>query len=153
MLHHNKVSFDYHICQHKNNSKDALNRHIKKEHKGLRRYECHECDGLCTGKQVVRRHVESVHTGLKFDCDMCELMIELNSGWRCMQCGKGSKNKTLLKMHFKSEHMGITHTCEMFGHHLTDGACKVKSLAIIDSISLDHLMTLNATIVLIYSEL
>ena len=116
LLHHNKVSFDYHICQHKNNSKDALNCHIKKEHKGLRRYECHECDGLCTGKQGVRRHVESVHTGLKFDCDMCELMIELNSGWRCMQCGKGSKNKTLLKMHFKSEHMGITHTCEMCGH-------------------------------------
>ena len=97
---HNKASFDYHIRQHKNNSKDALNCHIKKEHKGLRRYECHECDGLCTGKQGVRRHVESVHTGLKFDCDMCELMIELNSGWRCMQCGKGSKNKTLLKMHF-----------------------------------------------------
>ena len=107
--------FNYHICQHKNNSKDALNCHIKKEHIGLR-YHCNECDGLCTGKQGVRRHVESVHKGLKFDCDMCELMIELNSGWRCMQCGKGSKNKTLLKMHFKSEHMGITHTCEMCGH-------------------------------------
>ena len=64
----------------------------------------------------MRRHVESVHTGRKFDCDICELMIELNSDWRCMQCGKGSKNKTLLKMHFKSEHMGITHTCEMCGH-------------------------------------
>ena len=38
-------------------------------------------------------------------------------------------------------------------NHLTDGACKVKSLAIIDSISVDHLMILNATIVLIYSEL
>ena len=136
MLHHNKASFDYHIRQQKNNSKDALNRHIKKEHKGLRRYECHECDGLCTGKQGVRRHVESVHTGLKFDCDMCELMIELNSGWRCMRCGKGSKNKTLLKMHFKSEHIGITHTCEMCGHtyktkgsfrnHLNDGACKAN---------------------------
>ena len=76
-----------------------------------------------------------------------------------MQCGKGSKNNALLKMHFKSEHMGITHTCEMCGHtykfqiHFTDGACKVKSLAIIDSISVDNLMTLNATIVLIYSEL
>ena len=157
LLHHKKVSFDCHIFQHKNNSKDALNCHIKKEHKGLRRYECHECDGLCTGKQGVRRHVESVHTGLKFDCDMCEFMIELNSGWRCMQCGKGSKNKTLLKMHFKSEHMGIAHTCEdtntTFQIRFTDGACKVKSLAIIDSISVDHLMTLNATIVLIYSEL
>ena len=60
LLHHHKVSFGYKICQHKNNSKDALNCHIKKEHKILR-YECHECDGLCTGKQGVRRHVASVH--------------------------------------------------------------------------------------------
>ena len=35
LLHFNKVSFDCYICQLKNNSKDALNRHIKKEHKGL----------------------------------------------------------------------------------------------------------------------
>ena len=60
LLHLIKVSFDCHICQIKNYSKDTLNHHIKKEHKGLK-YECHECDGLCTGKQVVRRHVESVH--------------------------------------------------------------------------------------------
>ena len=115
MLHHTKVSFDYHICQHKNDSKDALNCHIKKKHKGLR-YECHECDMLCTGKEGVRRHVESVHKGLKFDCDMCELMIDLDSGWRCMQFVKGSKNKALLKMHIKSEHMRISHTCGMCGH-------------------------------------
>ena len=57
-----------HICQLKNDSKDALNRHIKNKHKGLK-YECHECDGLCTGKQGVRRHVESVHNGLNFEFD------------------------------------------------------------------------------------
>ena len=60
-----------------------------------------------------------------------------------MQCGKESKYKEQLKMHIESEHMGIAHTCEMcgrtyktkdtFGKHLTDGACKVKSLVIIDS--------------------
>ena len=52
----------------------------------------------------------SVHKGLKFDCDMCELMIELE------MCGKGSMNKALLKMHIKSEHMRISHTCGMCGH-------------------------------------
>ena len=58
-----------------------------------------------------------------------------------------------------SLNMGITHTCETCEHTYKsskpfDRWCfKVKSLAIIDSISVDHLMTLDATLVLIYSEL
>ena len=118
MVKHKGVTQDCHLCNHKNNTKQGLRRHIKIEHEGLR-YECHECDGVFTGKQGVRRHVKSVHKGLKFDCNMCELklsasslsthkqrahfkatvygaktltetifsmMIELNSGWRCIQC-------------------------------------------------------------------
>ena len=76
------------------------------------------------------------------------MMIELETGWKCIQCGKEQTNKSnekkasknALKMHIESEHMGISHTCEMCGHtyknkdtlshHLRDGSCKVKDLAI-----------------------
>ena len=76
------------------------------------------------------------------------MMIELETGWKCIQCGKEQRNKSynknaskkLLKMHIESDHMGISHTCEMcghtyknkgtFSHHLSDGSCKFKDLAI-----------------------
>ena len=76
------------------------------------------------------------------------MMIELNTGWKCIQCGKEQRNKgnnnnaskNPLKMHIELEHMGISQTCEMCGHtyknkgtfrnHLSDGSCKAKDLAI-----------------------
>ena len=102
---------------------------------------------LSTHKQ--RAHFKpTVYGGKTLTETIFSMMIELNSGWRCIQCGKESKSKNkkagknLLKMHIESEHMGLVHTCEMCGNtyktkdtfrkHVIEGACKVKSLATTD---------------------
>ena len=78
------------------------------------------------------------------------MMIELETGWKCIQCGKEQRNKSynknaskqLLKMHIESDHMGISHTCEMCGqlyktkatyrNHIQASDCNVKNLPIIN---------------------
>ena len=158
-VHHEGMTFDCNICQQKYNSKERLDHHIKKVHEGLEyEYECHECDGLFVSVKGVKRHVNMVHNlslhkhrvhfksivyGAKtLKETIFSMMLELNSGWKCMHCGKESKSKNkqagkqLLGMHIESEHMGITHTCEMCGHtyktrdtyknHLNSANCNLK---------------------------
>ena len=78
------------------------------------------------------------------------MMIELETGWKCIQCGKEQTNKSnekkasknALKMHIESEHMGISHTCEMCGHvyktkatyrnHIQASDCNVNNLPIVN---------------------
>ena len=128
--------------------KKVRKKHVKSVHKGLK-YNCDMCEVKFSQPGSVSKHKKNVHFkatvyGAKTLTEtIFSMMIESNSGWRCVQCGKESKNKGLLKMHIESEHMGISHTCEMCGHtyktkcsfrnHFYDGACKAKSLVVIDS--------------------
>ena len=112
---------------------------MERVHKGLK-VDCDMCELTFSSSDSASRHKQNVHFketvyGAKTLTEtIFSMMIELNSGWRCMHCGKESKNKGLLKMHIESEHMGITQTCEMcgntyktedtFGNHLNDGSCR-----------------------------
>ena len=74
MVRHKGVTQDCHLCNHKNNTKEGLKRHIQIEHEGLR-YECLECDGLFTERGGLKKHIKSVHKGVKVDCDRCNLKL------------------------------------------------------------------------------
>ena len=120
-----------------------MRRHVKSVHKGLK-YDCDMCEVKFSSLDRVSIHKKNVHFketvyGAKTLSEtIFPMMIELNSGWRCIHCGKESKNKSLLKMHIESEHMGISHTCEMCGQiyktkdtyrkHIQDSDCNVKNL-------------------------
>ena len=115
--------------------------HVNSVHKGLK-FDCDMCKSKSSSRSDLSKHKKNVHFKAKvygaktLTETIFSMMIESNSGWRCMQCGKENKNKGLLKMHIESDHMGIAHTCEICGrtykradtfrHHLTDGACKAK---------------------------
>ena len=77
--------------------KQGVRRHVKSVHKGLK-FDCNMCElklsasSLSTHKQ--RAHFKATVYGAKTLTEtIFSMMIELNSGWRCIQCGKESKNK------------------------------------------------------------
>ena len=123
---------------------------MKSVHKGLK-YDCDMCEVKFASTGSVSTHRKNVHLkatvyGAKTLTEtMNSMMVEVNSGWKCIQCGKENKgkwkgvSKNLLRMHIESEHMGMTHTCGMCGHtyktrdtfrnHFQTSACNVENLA------------------------
>ena len=150
---HEGLRYECHECDGVFTCKKDVRRHVKSVHKGLK-YDCDMCevkfsttDSLSTHKKRV--HLKATVYGAKTLSEtLNSMMVEVNSGWKCIQCGKETKgkwkgvSKNLLRMHIESEHMGMTHTCGMCGHtyktrdtfrnHLQTSACNVKNLTIID---------------------
>ena len=140
-IEHEGLRYECHECDGLFTDKGGVRKHVKSVHKGLK-YDCDMCELKLSTSTRLSMHKKNVHFKAKvygaktLTETIFSMMIESNSGWRCMPCGKENKNKDLLKMHIESEHMGITHTCEMCGNtyktkgsfrnHLTDGACKVN---------------------------
>ena len=146
-IEHKGIRYECHECDGVFKGKEGVRKHVERVHKGLK-VDCDMCELKLSSTSSLSTHKKNVHFkptvyGAKTLTEtIFSMMIESNSGWRCRQCGKESKNKHILKMHIESEHMGIAHTCEMCGrtyktedtfrHHLTGGACKAKSLVVID---------------------
>ncbi|KFA79552.1 hypothetical protein S40288_01085 [Stachybotrys chartarum IBT 40288] len=102
LVHEGADRFRCQDCGQSFRKKETLNKHVRKDHQGLRAHPCQEtgCEAAFDSKAALKRHREREHGALKFWCGEC--------GLRTLPDGTeqrvGFTTEVLLQAHLKMEH-------------------------------------------------
>ncbi|KAH7328604.1 hypothetical protein B0I35DRAFT_473290 [Stachybotrys elegans] len=101
-VHEGADRFRCQDCGQSFRKKETLNKHVRKDHQGLRAHACPEpgCDAAFDSKPALKRHRDKEHGDLKFWCGECALQASPDGTQRRV----GFTTELLLQAHLKTEH-------------------------------------------------
>lgn len=101
-VHEGEDRFRCQDCGQSFRKKETLNKHVRKEHKGLKPHQCTEsgCEDAFESKGALKRHLQKVHGEIKFWCGECPLKTNPDG----TEHRVGFTTEPLLQAHMKSEH-------------------------------------------------
>ena len=118
--------YDCKLCNEKFDWSYSLMKHMRTDHKGLRKH-CKECGKTFSETSGLRRHFSAEHKGFRLKCDMCDLQFKYDNGLtkhkrdkhsnknkqteeHCKLCNKTFQSS--LKSHIISTHKKIRESCQ-----------------------------------------
>ncbi|KAI9166645.1 Transcription factor IIIA [Paramyrothecium foliicola] len=101
-VHEGADRFRCQDCGQSFRKRETLNKHVRKDHQGLRAHPCTEkdCDAAFDSKAALKRHKEREHGELRFWCIECASQ----TGSDGMPLRVGFTTEVLLQAHMKLEH-------------------------------------------------